>query len=697
MDDINTTPAIEGLEEDRRHAAAGPVGGKPLILIVDDSLTVRMDLRLAFASAEFDVTLCETLAVARLALARQRPSLVVLDVLLPDGDGIDLLREIKATLAPTVPVMLLSTEAEVNERVRGLKTGADDYVGKPYDPSYVLARARELIGTPTYLRKPQGHRLLLIDDSATSREQFQSILEAAGYSVVTAENGEEGLRTAFAFRPDAVIVDRILPGGIDGDTVIRRLKQDVTLRNTPCLLLTASTESGEERRMLDAGADAYLNKDVDADVFLARMTALIRSGGPAPAVDAPSSLLGAKRILAVDDSITYLNAVSAELRAEGYDVVQALSGNEALDLLEVQAVDGILLDVRMPGLSGNETCRIVKQRPAVRGIPLLMLTAAEGPEALIEGINAGADDYISKSGDFTVLKARLRAQLRRKQFEDEYRVIREELLRKDIEAAEARADREIAEAKAALVDELEKKNRELEAYAYAVSHDLRAPLRTIRGFSQAVLDDFAGKLPPKAVEHLGRVQAATVRMGQLIDALLELSRSTTADLRRQAVDLSQLANSVALELAESSEGRKVDWSMEGGLTGDADPALIRVVFNNLLGNAWKFTRKTANPRVELGAFERAGETVYFVRDNGVGFDSGHAKKLFQPFERLHAATEFPGAGIGLATVRRILERHRGEVWAESAVGKGATFLFTLGPPASAHRGQSIPQHTGSDT
>jgi len=364
-------------------------------------------------------------------------------------------------------------------------------------------------------------------------------------------------------------------------------------------------------------------------------------------------------------------------------VVQALSGDQAIELLEVQPVDGILLDVCMPGLSGNETCRAIKQRPAWRGIPLLMLTAAEGSEALIEGINSGADDYISKSGDFTVLKARLRAQLRRKQFEDEYRLIREELLRKELEATEARADREIAQARAALVDELEKKNRELEAFTYAVAHDLRSPLRTIRGFSQALLDDFAGALPAEAAKHLGRVQAAALRMSQLIDALLELSRTTRADLLRQRLDLSQLANSVAAELAESSPDRKVDFQVEEGLTARADPALIRVVFNNLLGNARKFTGKTAQPGIEVGALERAGQTVYFVRDNGVGFDSASAKKLFQPFERLHPATEFPGAGIGLATVRRIIERHCGAIWTESAVGQGATFFFTLDAASSS--------------
>jgi len=226
--------------------------GKPGILIVDDSLTVRMDLRDMFASAGFATTTSETLAEARAALASQTFSLVVLDVLLPDGDGVDLLREIKGMPPPVIPVMLLSTEAEVRDRVRGMKTGADDYVGKPYDQKYVLARARQLVGAGERAAQAQTLRVLLIDDSATFRQEFKSVLEAAGYSVETAPSGEEGLNTAFALRPDAIIVDQVLPGSMDGRMVIRRLKQDVTLRNTPCLLLTGSIESGDQARSTPA-------------------------------------------------------------------------------------------------------------------------------------------------------------------------------------------------------------------------------------------------------------------------------------------------------------------------------------------------------------------------------------------------------------------------------------------------------------
>ena len=658
---------------------AEPTSG---ILIVDDSLTVRMDLRDTFASAGLRTETCETLAAARAVLNQQSFSLIVLDVLLPDGDGIDLLREIKS-MPRAIPVMLLSTEAEVHDRVRGLKTGADDYVGKPYDGGYVLARARQLIGTLQHAPRPLWPTILLIDDSLTFREEFQGVLKTAGYSVTTAASAEEGLNTAFVLRPDVIIVDGVLPGATDGPEVIRRLKQDVTLRNTPCLLLTGPLDSTEERRVLDGGADACLNKEMDVNVILARIAAMLRAERYAPVVDSPSSsLLGAKKILAVDDSITFLNEISSELRQEGYDVVQAHSGKEALELLEVQPVDCILLDVRMPELSGNETCQMIRNRPNLRNIPLLMLTAIEGPEAVIEGINSGADDYISKSSDFTVLNARVRAQLRRKQFEDEYRGIREELLQSELKAAHARAAQEIAEARAAMVDELEKANRELEAFTYSVSHDLRAPLRTVRGFTQALLDDFDGKLPQGAQDHVNRVQRAALRMSKLIDALLELSRTSRADLNRQPFDFSKMARSVANELAESDPGRNVECSVQEGLTADGDSALVRVVLNNLLGNAWKFTAKTATAKVEVGALNTDRSPIYFVRDNGVGFDSTKAKRLFEPFERLHPASDFAGAGIGLATVRRIVDRHRGKIWAESKVGEGATFFFTLEAPAS---------------
>lgn len=328
------------------------------VLIVDDSLTVRMDLQEAFESIGVAATTCETLKAARETLARQKFSLVVLDVVLPDGDGVDLLREIKNTAdASFTPVILLSTEAEVRDRVRGLRTGADEYVGKPYDPANVLARARQLMNAEERNIDPSRTRLLLIDDSLTFRNEFKATLENAGYEVVTAENGEEGLRAAVAARPDAVIVNGLLPGSLSGVNVIRRLKDDITLRGTPCLLLTATESVEDELRTFEAGADAYVRKGSDTDLILARIVALLRSLRPQAAEPAVTGLLGPNKILTVDDSPTYLHALGEELRKEGYDVIAARSGKDALQLLEVQQVDCILLDLLMPACPARRLAR----------------------------------------------------------------------------------------------------------------------------------------------------------------------------------------------------------------------------------------------------------------------------------------------------------------------------------------------------
>lgn len=647
------------------------------VLIVDDSLTVRMDLAEAFRAAGFSPLLCATAADARAVLSRVPVSVIILDVLLPDGDGVDLLQEIRQTPAGiSAVVVMLSSEVEVRDRIRGLQTGADEYVGKPYDIGYLLAKVQELLQTRQGVA-PGGTTILVIDDSATFREELRTAFESAGHRVLTAATGEEGLRVAGAQRPDAIVVDGVLPG-IDGATVIRHIRLDAVLRDVPCLLLTASEDKGAELRALDAGADTFVRKEEDLDVILARLAAVLRRAtARAPGDEETRSLVGPKKILAVDDSVTYLHELTDALKGEGYDVVMARSGEEAIELLAVQKVDCILLDLVMPGLGGHETCQRIKAAPIVRDIPLIMLTALENRDAMIQGLAAGADDYISKSSDFEVLKARVRAQIRRKQFEDENRRIREELLRKELEATEARAARELFETRAMLVDELEGKNQELEAFSYSVSHDLRAPLRSIDGFSKALLDDWADQLDPKATDYLRRVRAAAQRMGELIDDLLELSRVGRAELRRGRTSLSEIAQSVAVQLRKSDPDREVEIEVRGALTADADRRLMRVVLENLIGNSWKFTVKVPAARIEFGS-DRDG-IVYFVRDNGAGFDMTYAEKLFRPFQRLHSSADFPGTGIGLATVHRIVDRHGGRVWAESTVGAGATFYFTVPP------------------
>ncbi|MBW4621182.1 MAG: PAS domain S-box protein [Cyanosarcina radialis HA8281-LM2] len=225
--------------------------------------------------------------------------------------------------------------------------------------------------------------------------------------------------------------------------------------------------------------------------------------------------------------------------------------------------------------------------------------------------------------------------------------------------------------------QLEAINQELEAFSYSVSHDLRAPLRSINGFSQALLEDYAETLDELGQNYLHRIRTATQRMGQLIDDLLALSRVTRCELQVQSVNLSLLAAEIARELQQEHPQRQVEWAIAPMLLCEGDPQLLRVVLVNLLGNAWKFTGNTPHPRIEFSSIFLAGRRIYCVRDNGSGFDMAYVNKLFGAFQRLHTEAEFPGTGIGLATVQRIIHRHQGKVWATSILNRGATFYFTL--------------------
>ena len=229
--------------------------------------------------------------------------------------------------------------------------------------------------------------------------------------------------------------------------------------------------------------------------------------------------------------------------------------------------------------------------------------------------------------------------------------------------------------------ELEMANHELGAFSYSVAHDLRAPLRAIDGFGQRLLDSCRDKLDSTALHYLDRICAGSQIMAQLIDDLLSLSRVSRTELSFQPVGLSALARAIADELRRSEPGRTVAWSIAGDATVTGDERLIEIALRNLLGNAWKFSAKRDQARIEFGVTQQEGDTVFFVRDNGAGFDMAYADKLFAPFQRLHGTAEFPGTGIGLATVLRIIQRHRGRVWAQAAVDQGATFYFTLGKGA----------------
>ncbi|WP_051180662.1 CHASE domain-containing protein [Thermithiobacillus tepidarius DSM 3134] len=258
-----------------------------------------------------------------------------------------------------------------------------------------------------------------------------------------------------------------------------------------------------------------------------------------------------------------------------------------------------------------------------------------------------------------------------------------------------RAEEEIRQLNAGLEQRVRERTAELESFNYSVSHDLRAPLRAIDGFSLVLLEDYDGILDTAGRDYLARIRRASQRMGQLIDDLLNLSRITRSEMHREAVDLSELAQEIAETLQADHPERRASFAIAPGVTAHGDPKLLEILLENLLGNAWKFTGKHERAHIEFGAREEAGERVYFVRDDGAGFDMAYAGKLFGPFQRLHGPGEFEGTGIGLAIVQRIIDRHGGRIWAEGAVGQGATFYFTLpATPEPGHTRQGMAEQPG---
>jgi signal transduction histidine kinase len=353
------------------------------------------------------------------------------------------------------------------------------------------------------------------------------------------------------------------------------------------------------------------------------------------------------RVLVADDNAD-MREYLARLLSTRWRVDVVEDGQAALVSARNQPPDLVLSDVMMPRLDGVSLLRELRAHPRTSHIPVVLLSARAGEEAVLEGLQPGADDYLVKPFAARELLARVQTHL------------------------------ELARLRREWSSQLERANNELEAFSYSVSHDLRAPLRVIDGFSKILLTDHSSKLDEQGRDYLERVRAETQRMAHLIDDLLSLSKMTRASLSRERVDLTDVARRILIELGGREPDRKIESRVSDGLVVQADPRLLRVMLENLLGNAWKFTSKQPVARIAVDKEERGTETVFFVRDNGAGFDMAYAKKLFSPFHRLHSEAEFEGTGIGLATVHRIVTRHGGRIWAEALPGQGATFLFTLG-------------------
>lgn len=358
-----------------------------------------------------------------------------------------------------------------------------------------------------------------------------------------------------------------------------------------------------------------------------------------------------QKIMIVDDNPRNLLVLEQTLAETGAETVRAADGNEALRLSLDHEFALAILDVQMPGMNGFELAEFLRNDAKTRHLPIIFLSAAFTElHDVFQGYKTGAVDYILKPFQPEILVGKVTVFLELDQ------------QRKTLERQRVM---------------LEDANKELEAFSYSVSHDLRAPLRTVIGFSRIIGEDFAEQLPAEALAHLQRVEAAAKRMDMLIQDLLQLSRMTRKEIDKRSVNISTLAREVAAELQKQHASRQIEVQIQEGLAGLGDPTLIKIALENLIGNAWKYTGKTAQAIVSVGQEQNDGRLAFFVRDNGAGFDPDNAARIFDPFVRLHASSDFEGSGIGLSTVQRIIHRHGGQIWAQGVPGQGATFYFTL--------------------
>jgi len=412
-----------------------------------------------------------------------------------------------------------------------------------------------------------------------------------------------------------------------------------------------------------------------------------------------------KKILIVDDAPVNLRLLRAVLEGHDMQVVDALDGAQALEVLEHEPVEAIISDILMPRVDGYRLCQAVRKNERWRNLPFIFYSAtytSEGDEKLCYDL--GGDKYLRKPAPPNVLMAaldevmratnqrapgpvalsesevtreyseRLVCKLEQKNQELEMRSEQLEQARSALEEANQGLDLRVRQRTA----ELELANQELEAFSYSVSHDLRSPLNHIGGFIDIVMRNCGDRLDETNLKHLQTARGAARKMADLISALLDLSRLGRADVEQTSVDLSALAAEIFEELKLSEPKRVAQVDIAPAMRVQGDRRLLRIVLTNLLGNAWKYSRKQPQARIEFGRFPNGQGDTYFVRDNGAGFDMAYVHRLFHPFQRLHGQYEFEGNGIGLATVRRILNRHHGRIWAESLERQGATFYFTIG-------------------
>lgn len=405
-------------------------------------------------------------------------------------------------------------------------------------------------------------------------------------------------------------------------------------------------------------------------------------------------------VLAVEDSPVQARQLERFFSKYTIRSIICRDGLEALEQAQKEKPVLIISDIVMPRMDGYAFCNTIKTNPELRNTPLILLTSLSDPLDIIRGLQAGADNFITKPYEEKYLLSRINYLLTNRMireqgsgdmsieivFQNQRFLINSDkkqildLLLSVYEAAITR-NTQLIEAQRQLQllnEDLKNANAELEAFAHTVSHDLRAPLNGILGFIELLKMDYGNLLDEQGHEYINWIKTSAVNMTNLINDLLEFSRSTRAEIVLEEVDMSALAAEIANDLRKSVYKHPCQVYIQPGIRTRADKRMMRVVLNNLINNALKYSQKAESPKVTFGMTESDGRQIMYVKDNGIGFDMDKASHLFKPFIRLHSSSQFQGTGVGLSTVKRILDRHQGDIWHESAPGKGAVFYFTTG-------------------
>jgi PAS domain S-box-containing protein len=497
----------------------------------------------------------------------------------------------------------------------------------------------------------QGALILVVEDNPEMNAFVVAAL-APRYRVASAFDGQAGLATARALRPDLIVSDVMMPG-LSGDRMVEAIRREPFLDDTPVVMLTAKADDALRLRLLRHGVQDYICKPFSVDELLARIAGLLserrRVGTRLRSVEERFRATFEQAAVGIahvgpDGRWLRVNRKLCEIVGYGHDELLALTFQDITDPADLDADLALLGQV----LAGEIDSYQIEKRYLRKdgGQIWINLTVS-----LVRDEQGVPDYFIS--------------------------VVEEIGARKAAEAEVARLNADLERRVLERTAELEAANHELDSFAYAVSHDLRTPLRAINGFSAMLEEDCAAELSETARGFLGQIVQASRRMGALIEGILTLSRSTRSDMQKQPVDLSEMAKRILGELARLDPGRIVRAEVAPGIVGHGDPLMLDLLLHNLLENAWKYTSRTAAPEIRFFAEAVDGKPGFCVADNGAGFDMRHAAKLFQPFQRLHRQEEFPGIGIGLATVQRIVSRHGGTLEASGTPGNGACFRFSL--------------------